>query len=210
MIWYFEIFVEVEVIWISFGFIFVRIEVIWFVQCRFSAFFHFSFFFFNVSTVLLSKCGFEESTYDHTVLAKLGMHWILSLINPHGGKSNTVSSRHPKRGFISVPLVFPEMEGKVRPHLGSPALEEAEWVPLDKHHMFGGGGGGSNRNPPTTTGVLHCNLLSWDGASHLYIWDSNMCCINRLSLRFGEPASIEATSSFKVSGNSRIYQKSTY
>lgn len=90
------------------------------------------------------------------------------------------------------------MEGKGRRGLGSPALEEAEWVPLDKHHIFGGSGGGSNRNPPTTTGVLHCNLLSWDGASHLYIWDSNLCCINRLSLRFGEPASIEATSSFKL------------
>ncbi|KAJ4979170.1 hypothetical protein NE237_009950 [Protea cynaroides] len=76
--------------------------------------------------------------------------------------------------------------------------EQLEWVPLQKHPVFSAPGSGSGILPSASS-VLS-NLIAWDGASRLYLWDSNKCCLFRLSIRLGdpEPTSIVAASSSKV------------
>ncbi|KAG4934886.1 hypothetical protein JHK85_049805 [Glycine max] len=71
--------------------------------------------------------------------------------------------------------------------------EELQWVPLPKHPLFTAHGG-------ATTAADSRNLLAWDGASRLYLWDSNNRCLHRLSLRLGDPgpSSVLAASPSKV------------
>ncbi|CAN4116254.1 unnamed protein product [Withania somnifera] len=72
--------------------------------------------------------------------------------------------------------------------------EELEWLPLQQHPVF------YAPKMDSSTFAMPKNLLSWDGASRLYFWDSYKSCLHRLSIRLGEPdpTSILAASSSKV------------
>ncbi|XP_042490538.1 nuclear pore complex protein NUP88 [Macadamia integrifolia] len=76
--------------------------------------------------------------------------------------------------------------------------EQLEWVPLQKHPVFSASindGAGAVSSSPALS-----NLIAWDGASRLYLWDSNKCYLHRFSIRLGdpEPTSVVAASSSKV------------
>ena len=61
--------------------------------------------------------------------------------------------------------------------------EEVEWIPLQKHPVFA-----AAKSADGDSGVVSSrNLLAWDGASRLYIWDCHNNCLHRLSIRLGEP-----------------------
>ncbi|XP_058099659.1 nuclear pore complex protein NUP88 isoform X5 [Magnolia sinica] len=81
----------------------------------------------------------------------------------------------------------------------SPSKEEAaaaEWLPLQQHPIFSS----CSSSTPSSDCRLPFNLLAWDGASRLYLWDPNTRRLHRLSLRFPDldPASIEASSVSKM------------
>ncbi|CAN4124325.1 unnamed protein product [Withania somnifera] len=80
------------------------------------------------------------------------------------------------------------------PPSASTLKEELEWLPLQNHPVF------YAPNMDSSTFAMPKNLLSWDGASRLYFWDSYKSCLHRLSIRLGEPdpTSILAASSSKV------------
>lgn len=79
----------------------------------------------------------------------------------------------------------------------SAPTEKVEWVPLHNHPIFSAGDVGDTYS--TTSHTLR-NLLTWDGASRLYFWDSDKQCLHRISLRLGEPepTSVLAASPSKV------------
>ncbi|KAK4359261.1 hypothetical protein RND71_021490 [Anisodus tanguticus] len=72
--------------------------------------------------------------------------------------------------------------------------EEVEWLPLQQHPVFSA----PDRDGAAST--MPKNLLAWDGASHLYFWDSYKSCLHRVSVRLGDPdtTSILAASPSKV------------
>ncbi|XP_041999377.1 nuclear pore complex protein NUP88-like [Salvia splendens] len=76
---------------------------------------------------------------------------------------------------------------------------ELEWFPLQNHPLFSS----ATATPAAaldTSGRKPPNLMAWDGASRLYIWDLKKKCLHRLSIRLGEPdpSSILAASPSKV------------
>lgn len=60
----------------------------------------------------------------------------------------------------------------------TPTDPQLQWVPLQNHPLF---------SSTTTTAAVPENLLAWDGASRVYYWDSAKQCLNRISIRLGEP-----------------------
>lgn len=76
--------------------------------------------------------------------------------------------------------------------------DEVEWVPLQNHPVFTSGTSPAEESPTLPAGPT--NLLAWDGASRLYFWDSQKRCLNRISIRLGdpEPNSVLAASPSKV------------
>ena len=75
----------------------------------------------------------------------------------------------------------------------TPTDPQLQWVPLQNHPLF------STTTATTSTAVPE-NLLAWDGASRVYYWDSAKHCLNRISIRLGEPdpTSVLAASPAKV------------
>ncbi|GAA0148195.1 transporter [Lithospermum erythrorhizon] len=75
--------------------------------------------------------------------------------------------------------------------------EELQWVPLQHHPVFSAVHGDNNHSSAAKTAA---NLLAWDGASRLYVWDSHKRCLHRISIRLGEAESntILAASPSKV------------
>ncbi|XP_057788894.1 nuclear pore complex protein NUP88 isoform X2 [Salvia miltiorrhiza] len=75
---------------------------------------------------------------------------------------------------------------------------ELEWFPLQNHPLFSSAG--ATPAAADTAGRKPPNLMAWDGASRLYIWDLKKKCLHRLSIRLGEPdpSSILAASPSKV------------
>ncbi|CAA3024448.1 nuclear pore complex NUP88 [Olea europaea subsp. europaea] len=71
---------------------------------------------------------------------------------------------------------------------------EIQWVPLQNHPLF------SSTAENVGDSSMPRNLMTWDGASRLYFWDSNKMCLHRISIRLGEPdpGSILAASPSKV------------
>lgn len=71
---------------------------------------------------------------------------------------------------------------------------EIQWVPLQNHPLF------SSTAENVGDSSMPRNLMTWDGASRLYFWDSNKTCLHRISIRLGEPdpGSILAASPSKV------------
>ncbi|KAL8137344.1 hypothetical protein V2J09_003345 [Rumex salicifolius] len=61
--------------------------------------------------------------------------------------------------------------------------DEVEWLPLNVHPVFTSSGAGelSAREKSVR------NLMAWDGASRLYLWDSAKQCVHRIAIRLGEP-----------------------
>ncbi|XP_043723661.1 nuclear pore complex protein NUP88 [Telopea speciosissima] len=79
--------------------------------------------------------------------------------------------------------------------------EQLEWVPIQKHPFFSASiNAGSGCSTVSSASSALANLIAWDGASRLYLWDSNMHCLHRFSIRLGdpEPTSVVAASSSKV------------
>ncbi|GMI87256.1 EMBRYO DEFECTIVE 2789, MODIFIER OF SNC1,7 [Hibiscus trionum] len=78
--------------------------------------------------------------------------------------------------------------------------DELQWVPLQNHPVFTSADGGDTTAAASASARDVKNLLSWDGASRLYYWDSNTQCLHRISIRLGEPdpTSVVAASPSKV------------
>ncbi|KAK4480707.1 hypothetical protein RD792_013789 [Penstemon davidsonii] len=74
---------------------------------------------------------------------------------------------------------------------------ELQWVPLQNHPLFSSATSNSTSAAASKTPP---NLLAWDAASRLYVWDSHDNCLHRISIRLGEPdpTSILAASPSKV------------
>ncbi|CAM8965005.1 unnamed protein product [Rhodiola kirilowii] len=72
--------------------------------------------------------------------------------------------------------------------------KDVQWVPLDKHPVF------TSTAAEVEVGRKAKNLLAWDGASRLYLWDDKNQCLHRISIRLGEPepSSVLAASPSKV------------
>ncbi|KAG4377072.1 hypothetical protein GLYMA_18G028167v4 [Glycine max] len=104
-----------------------------------------------------------------------------------GALSNTQERITPTMRITLEPSSEPS------PSRSQTPKEELQWVPLPKHPLFTAHGG-------ATTAADSRNLLAWDGASRLYLWDSNNRCLHRLSLRLGDPdpSSVLAASPSKV------------
>ena len=85
--------------------------------------------------------------------------------------------------------------------------EEVQWVPLQNHPVFTSVYGSGAIATASVPDRAVKNLLSWDGASRLYYWDSNKQCLHRISIRLGEPepTSVVAASPSKV--NFKSYSK---
>ncbi|GAV85598.1 Nup88 domain-containing protein [Cephalotus follicularis] len=58
--------------------------------------------------------------------------------------------------------------------------DKLQWVPLQNHPVFTEKSGFSYATAPR-------NLIAWDGASRLYLWDPTEHCLHRISLRLGDP-----------------------
>ncbi|KAK6933019.1 Nucleoporin Nup88 [Dillenia turbinata] len=79
--------------------------------------------------------------------------------------------------------------------------DNLEWLPLQSHPVFttitttttttSTASTTAEIDSSTTTCQMPKNLISWDGTSRLYFWDSNNCLLHQISIRLGEP---EATS----------------
>ncbi|XP_075486213.1 nuclear pore complex protein NUP88-like [Primulina tabacum] len=65
---------------------------------------------------------------------------------------------------------------------GSTPKAELQWLPLQSHPIF----------PTATISAASAartptNLMAWDGASRLYVWDSHKKCLHWVSIRLGDP-----------------------
>jgi nuclear pore complex protein Nup88 len=94
----------------------------------------------------------------------------------------------------------------------SPATpaEEVQWLPLQNHPLFAAAGGFAG--PSFSSSKMVKNLLAWDGASRLYIWDSQKRCLHRISVKLGEPyaGSILAATPSKVPSCLSVYYWLSY
>lgn len=97
---------------------------------------------------------------------------------------------------------LPEKKVVQQPRSPSPATskEEVQWIALQDHPIF--------TRATAATSTVHSsthrtarNLMTWDGASRLYFWDSEKKFLHRISIRLGEPepTSVLADSPSKVS-----------
>ncbi|XP_059666426.1 nuclear pore complex protein NUP88 [Cornus florida] len=90
-------------------------------------------------------------------------------------------------------------EGQTLTPSYSTPKDEVEWLTLQNHPVFSttaADGGASH----SSTSRMPKNLMAWDGASRIFVWDSHKQCLHRISIRLGEPdpTSVLAASPSKV------------
>lgn len=77
------------------------------------------------------------------------------------------------------------------PPSGSTPKAELQWLPLQSHPIFSTATISAASAAKTPT-----NLMAWDGASRLYVWDSHKKCLHWVSIRLGDPDSDSISACF--------------
>ncbi|XP_047321882.1 nuclear pore complex protein NUP88 [Impatiens glandulifera] len=84
----------------------------------------------------------------------------------------------------------------------TPEMRQVEWLPLQDHPIFASMASSYTEaaSPDSSASRTIMNLMTWDGSSRLYVWDSHHHCLHRISVRLGEPhpSSVIAASPSKV------------
>ncbi|KZV34956.1 hypothetical protein F511_04930 [Dorcoceras hygrometricum] len=84
---------------------------------------------------------------------------------------------------FSYELAEPDGSRSVSPPPSSSTPKaELQWLPLQNHPIFSTATISAASAAKTST-----NLIAWDGASRLYVWDSHKKCLHWVSIRLGEP-----------------------
>lgn len=98
---------------------------------------------------------------------------------------------------FDLPDTTQEKPGR-SPNIRTPPTpkDQVEWLPLHEHPVFTSFGAGDSYTGEKSAR----NLMAWDGASRLYLWDSAKRCLHRIAIRLGEPDehSVIASSPSKV------------
>lgn len=68
------------------------------------------------------------------------------------------------------------------PTAGSTPKPELQWLPLQSHPIFS-----TATISAASTAKTPTNLMAWDGASRIYVWDSHKKCLHWVSIRLGDP-----------------------